>query len=194
MRLETSSLRRLDQRGRTAELAPPEEAEQRHSSAGIRIALFRIGFGLFWVVNAWYKWQPDFQKQFAVMLTHTPKGAPGWATAWMHFWGARAAANPALFGPGVAAIETVVAVALILGFARRPLYLLGALFSFMIWSVPEAFGRFWQAGQTDLGDSIMYCFIFLALLLVDTGPAGGSWSVDRWIDARLPWWRHISGS
>jgi nitrite reductase (NO-forming) len=173
-------------------LAHPQEAKRTLSRAQVRVAIFRIGFGLFWVLNAWYKLQPGFQKQFVGMVSRAPQNAPAWVKSWIHLWGGFAGAHAALAYPLVVAIETAVAAALLLGFARRPLYLLGAIFSFMIWSVPEAFGRFWTAGQTDLGDSIMYSFIFLALYLVDAGAAGGGWSLDHWIAARVPWWRHIS--
>lgn len=89
-------------------------------------------------------------------------------------------------------IETLIALALVLGLARRPLYLLGALFSLFIWSVPESFGHFWIVGQTDLGTSIIYVFIYLALYVLDHGETAGGWSLDRWLESRWPWWRRIA--
>lgn len=157
-----------------------------------RVALFRIGFGLFWAIDAWYKWQPAFQHQFANNFSRPARGAPSMLQPWFHFWSGLVPPHTALFAPATAVIETLIAGCLILGLARRSLYLLGAVFAFLIWSVPESFGRFWTAGQTDLGTGIMYVFIFLALYLVDAAGSAGGWSLDRRVEARLPFWRQLA--
>ncbi len=158
-----------------------------------RVGLVRAGFGAFWAIDAWYKWQPAFQSQFASQITRPAKTAPAAALhSWYQFWAHLIVPHAAFFGIATALGETALAAALVLGFARRPVYLIGALFSFLIWAVPEGFGRFWQAGQTDLGTSIMYVFIFAALYVVDSAAGAGGWSIDQTIGRLIPGWSKIA--
>jgi len=156
------------------------------------VGLVRIGFGAIWAIDAWYKWQPAFQRQFLAQITRPAKTAPAALHSWYQFWAHLIAPHAALFGIATAAAETAVAAALLLGVARRPLYLFGGLFALMIWAVPESFGRFWVSGQTDLGTSIMYVFIFAALYVVDSAGGAGGWSVDRALETLIPGWRRIA--
>ena len=97
-----------------------------------------------------------------------------------------------MFAVGTALLETLIALCLLLGVARRTTYIVGAASSFLIWAVPEAFGRIWQTGQTDIGTSSIYVFVFVALLIVDAGANAGAWSLDRRLEARWPWWRRVA--
>ena len=87
-------------------------------------------------------------------------------------------------------METLIATALIFGFARKSTYIAAAVFSLLIWSTAEGFGGPYTAGSTDGGASIIYVVVFLGLLALNayTGP---SWySVDRWLERRVSWsWR-----
>jgi len=174
------------------------ERHQAREALGFRervagsVSLVRIGFGAVWAIDAWYKWQPAFQRQFLAQITRPAKTAPAALHGWYQFWSHLIAPHAALFGVATAAAETAIAAALVLGVARRPLYLLGGLFAFMIWSLPESFGRFWVAGQTDLGTGIMYVFIFAALYVVDSAAGAGGWSVDRTLETLIPGWRRIA--
>jgi uncharacterized membrane protein YphA (DoxX/SURF4 family) len=157
-----------------------------------RVGLVRVIFGVFWAIDAWYKWQPAFQQQFLSMITRPAKSAPAALHSWFQFWSHLVTPHAAFFGLATAATETAIAAALVLGLARRPLYLLGALFSLMVWSVPESFGRFWTPGQTDLGTGIMYVFVFAALYVVDSAAGAGGWSLDRGLEMLVPGWRRIA--
>jgi len=87
----------------------------------------------------------------------------------------------------------VIAVALLIGFARRAAYLGGALWSLAIWIIPEGFGGSFLAGATDIGTAIMYVFVVVALYSLETLPAAtGAWSVDRLIERRIGWWRTLA--
>jgi len=186
--------------GRTVRTAAAEvpTAEARNGARGLlqalqqRISLVRVAFGLIWAIDAWYKWQPAFSKQFLSMITRAGRSAPAALQPWFHFWSQVVSPHAAFFAITTAVVETLIAAGLVFGVARRPLYLAGALFSFLIWAVPESFGRFWTTGQTDLGTSIMYVFIFLALYALDVHVREGGWSIDRWLAARVPAWRPIA--
>ena len=98
----------------------------------------------------------------------------------------------AFWATATLAIETLIAALLILGLGRRPLYVFGALFSFLLWSVPESFGHVWILGQTDPGTSIIYVFVYMSLLWLDRGSAGGGLSLDRWLEPHWRQWRCIA--
>jgi len=66
-------------------------------------------------------------------------------------------------------VETLIAVGLLLGLARRLVYLGGALWSLAIWVVPEAFGGSFLAGATDIGTAIMYVLVFAVLYAIGVG-------------------------
>ncbi len=73
----------------------------------------------------------------------------------------------------VAAVETVIAIALILGFARKTTYITGAAFSFLIWSTAEGFGGPYTAQSSDIGAAIIYTLVFISLLAMSAqfGPS-----------------------
>lgn len=152
-------------------------------------SVVRIGFGLIWAVDAGLKWTPDFQHHFADIVKAGAGGQPGWLSPWYRFWEAVVGINPGLFALGVAVVETLLAAALLLGFARKWTYILGALWSFGIWAIPEGFGNTSRASYTDIGTSIVYVTVFLALLALDQCFGTRRWSVDAAIERRRPWWR-----
>lgn len=49
--------------------------------------------------------------------------------------------------------------------ARRFTYLVGAIFSLLIWSTAEGFGGPYTAGATNLGPALVYALVFVALIL-----------------------------
>ena len=89
-------------------------------------------------------------------------------------------------------METVIALALLVGFARMSVYLLGGLWSLGIWAVPEGFGNDDRMMSTDIGTGIIYVFVFLALLALDQRSGTRTWSLDAAIERRLGWWRRIA--
>ncbi len=72
------------------------------------IAILRIGFGLIWLIDAWFKWQPTFQNNFAGYLS--ANGQPPAVQAWVNFWIHVVNINPSLFAHLVALGETVIAL------------------------------------------------------------------------------------
>jgi hypothetical protein len=49
------------------------------------VGVLRIIFGLVWGIDAWFKWQPDFQQNFASYLTGTQNGQPPAIHTWITF-------------------------------------------------------------------------------------------------------------
>jgi uncharacterized membrane protein YphA (DoxX/SURF4 family) len=179
----------IDRAERRADGGAARREPMAWADGATRVALMRIGFGLIWAIAAWYKWQPAFLTGFADQISRPAQSAPPLLQPWFQFWQNLLAPHAIFFAVGTALLETMIAVCLLLGLARRPIYVIGAVFSCLIWAVPESFGRIWQSGQTDIGTSSIYVFIFLALLAVDAGSNAGAWSLDRRLEVRWPWRR-----
>jgi len=158
-----------------------------------RVEALRLLFGGVWAIDAYLKWQPSFVHGYADDVKSAAQGQPDWLRPWFRFWRHVVAYDPRLFAYLTAVIETLIALALLLGFARRAVYLGGALWSFAIWVIPEGFGGSFLAGATDIGTAIMYLFVFVILYSLETLPAATSaWTLDRRIERRIGWWRTLA--
>jgi nitrite reductase (NO-forming) len=71
------------------------------------------------------------------------------------------------FAYSTAVAETLIALALILGFARKVTYIGAALFSVLIWATAEGFGGPYSSSSTDIGAAVMYAVVFMGLLALD---------------------------
>lgn len=149
------------------------------------IAGLRISFGLVWLIDAWFKWQPDFVTQFSDYLTGSLAGQPGWVQGWIHFWMNIVNVDPTIFARLVALGETAIGVALIFGVLMNLTNLAGVLLSVVIWTTAEGFGGPYQAGSTDIGAAIIYALVFVGLFL---SMSGLTYGVDRWLTPRLGRW------
>ncbi len=141
-------------------------------------ALLRIFFGIVWLIDAYFKWQPSFQTNFISYVTGGLDGQPVFIQTWIHFWISVIGVNPHLFAITTAAVETIIALGLILGLFTRPIIFLGIVFALAIWTTAESFGGPYKAGSTDIGAAIIYVLVFVALLL------GESWKALS-LDAKL---------
>ncbi len=157
-----------------------------------RVAILRIAFGLLWAVDAYLKWQPAFLRGYVGYLHDAAQGQPAWLSPWFSLWLRVIGHAPLLFAYATAGLETLTALGLILGLARKAGYTVAAVFSLLIWSTAEGFGGPYTAGATDVGTGIVYAVVFAALYGLDTA-AGDAWTVDDWLARRMPWWRRISG-
>jgi nitrite reductase (NO-forming) len=153
---------------------------------------FRIAFGLVWLIDAALKWEPAFRAEYTEMLRMAAKGQPGWLHGWFHFWINLVAPNAGFFTYSTAVIESLIAVAVIFGFARKLTYIGSALFSLLIYATAEGFGGPYIAGSTDIGTSVIYVLVFIGLLVLDyeTGPS--RFSVDNLIEQRVSWWQGVA--
>ncbi|HSW77390.1 MAG TPA: DoxX family protein [Candidatus Chromulinivoraceae bacterium] len=155
-------------------------------------ALLRIAFGFVWLINAAFKWNPSFRDNFLDQATSAAQGQPDWLSPWFQFWTHILSYNPHLFAISIAVIETLLALALIFGFARRTVYLLAAVFCLLIWAIPEGFGGPYTNTSTDVGAGIIYVVVFLALYGLDRLAHTAAWSIDQYITKRLTWWAIIA--
>lgn len=156
------------------------------------VATLRIIFGLMWAVNAGFKWQPAFRTSFIDQVKGALDGQPQWLHGWFNFWIHILSHNPTLFAFLVTIGESLIALALIFGVARRATYLGAAVFSLLIWAIPEGFGGPYSAASTDIGAGIVYAIVFLSLYGLDRLAGQSTWSLDNYIVKQLPWWAVIA--
>lgn len=152
------------------------------------VAVLRIVFGVIWAINATFKWRPAFSSGFLDQITSVAQNQPKWLSPWFNFWLHILSHNPHFFAILVAIIESLIALALIVGLARRTTYLSAAIFSLLLWSIAESFGGPYTQSSTDIGAGIIYSIVFFALYGLDRLAVTPSWSVDTYIAKKLPWW------
>jgi thiosulfate dehydrogenase (quinone) large subunit len=131
--------------------------------------VLRVLFGMVWLVDAFFKWQPGFRDSFAGVIQGMVSSQPGILRPWFQFWALLATHTGHLFPDLTAVTETVIGVALIAGIARRPVYIIGALYALFVWAVGEGFGGPYALGSsTDVGAALIYTFVFASLFLLDS--------------------------
>jgi uncharacterized membrane protein YphA (DoxX/SURF4 family) len=135
------------------------------------IAMLRVLFGMVWLVDAFFKWQPGFRSSFAAMIQGMESSQPGIVRPWFQFWALIATHTGHVLPDLTAVTETAIGVALILGIARRPVFVIGALYALFVWAVGEGFGGPYALGiSTDIGAAPIYAFVFACLFILDRRP------------------------
>ncbi len=158
----------------------------------LRTGGLRIGFGVVWLVDAILKWLPGFRADYMGTIMGQAQGQPGWLRWWFDFWIKLQHPHVSFYVDLVAAVETLIALALILGFARKFTYVSAIVFSLLIWATAEGFGGPYTSGSADIGTALIYALVFLALLSFShyTGPS--RFSVDYYLESRVPWWWRVA--
>jgi nitrite reductase (NO-forming) len=173
------------------------ENTERHDITSITekwwAAAVRIAFGVIWGIDASMKWQPGFRATFVSDMNAAATGQPHWLVPWFDFWIWVMRPAPQLWEFLIAIAETTIAITLILGVARRIVYIGGALVSLLIWSTAEGFGGPYAQGRTDIGTSIIYVMVFLALLVMLEHGLDSRFVLDGTLARRLSWWPRLAG-
>jgi nitrite reductase (NO-forming) len=152
----------------------------------------RIGFGVIWLIDAILKWLPGFKDGYMDTIMGTRDGQPFWLRWWFDFWINLQHPAATFFWALVATVETLIAIALITGFARKTTYLAAIAFSLLIWSTAEGFGGPYTSGASDIGTAVIYVVVFAGLLALSyyTGPA--RYSADYYLEKKISWWWHLA--
>lgn len=156
------------------------------------VATLRIVFGVMWAIDATFKWLPAFRNGFMDQITSAAQGQPSWLNPWFNFWTHSLGHNPQLFAVLTAIIETLIALALLFGFARRTTYLSAAFFSLIIWGVAEGFGGPYTSASTDIGTAVIYAVVFFSLYGLDSLAVPPKWAVDNYLTKKITWWSKIA--
>ncbi|HET6655115.1 MAG TPA: multicopper oxidase domain-containing protein [Gammaproteobacteria bacterium] len=172
-----------------------ETGQPNHFSAtwpAIATTALRVAFGIIWAVGAALTFSPDFAVHYVGYLHNAAQGQPDWLAGWFSMWIGLVTPHVALFVWLTRIVESFIALALLTGFARKSLYVLGALFSLLIWSTAEGFGGPYTVGATNLGTAISYVLIFIALIGLDYRAGFIPYSLDYLIERRWPKWQRIA--
>ena len=169
----------------------PSQMAERPMPAWPKDAL-RIAFGLIWAIDAALKWLPGFRSGYMSLLMSEAQRQPSWLRPWFDFWITLQHPRVDLFIYLSATIETLIAAALILGFARKLTYISAAAFSLIIWSTAEGFGGPYMSGSTDIGTGIIYAVAFMGLLALCAYAGPARYSVDYWLEQRVSWWWRLA--
>lgn len=124
----------------------------------------RIAFGIVWAIDSVMAWFPGFLNNFESYLTNNISGQPPIVAAWMNLWIHITSPDPKAFAVAVAVVSTALAVCLIFGIFRKTTAWVGIIFSALIWTTTGCGGPY-MSGSTDIGSSIIYIFVFGALLI-----------------------------
>jgi uncharacterized membrane protein YphA (DoxX/SURF4 family) len=131
--------------------------------------LLRVLFGVVWLVDVFFKWQPGFRDSFAAMLQGMVSSQPGIVKPWFQFWALLATHTGHLLPDITAVSETALGIVLIVGFARRPVYVMGGLYALSVWAIGEGFGGPYALGtSTDVGAALIYVFVFACLFMLES--------------------------
>lgn len=152
----------------------------------------RIVFGLVWLVDAILKWLPGFRSDYMGAIREAADGQPAWLRGWFTFWINLQAPRVTFFAYLVAVVETLIALALIFGFARKLTYIAAIVFSLLIWATAEGFGGPYTSGAADIGTAIIYALVFASLLVLNLQNGPARYSLDAVIERRYPWWYRIA--
>ena len=152
----------------------------------------RITFGMIWLIDAVLKWLPGFRSGYMGMISGAGQGQPGWLKPWFSFWTNLQSPHPVVYAYLVAVLETLVALAVLFGVARKVSYFAAAGFSVVIWAAAEGFGGPYASGASDIGTAIIYALVFMCLLTlaVYTGP--DICSVDHYLEKKISWWWKVA--
>jgi uncharacterized membrane protein YphA (DoxX/SURF4 family) len=152
----------------------------------------RIAFGIIWLIDAVLKWLPGFRSTYVAATSGVAQGQPGWLHWWFSFWVNMQTPHPMFFAYLVAVLETLIAVALLAGFARKLTYISGAVFSVVVWAVAEGFGGPYMSGSSDIGTAVIYALVFIGLLVLMLYAGPDRYSVDYNLEQKVSWWWKVA--
>ncbi len=152
----------------------------------------RISFGLIWLIDAVLKWLPGFRSGYMDTIMGQADGQPGWLRGWFDLWINLQHPQAAFFAYLVAVAETLIAVALIAGFARKTAYLGAIVLSLLIWSTAEGFGGPYTSGSADIGTAVIYAMVFAGLLALSYYAGPARYSADYYLEKKITWWWKVA--
>jgi thiosulfate dehydrogenase (quinone) large subunit len=182
----TAPLRAVLRRGNRRALGEAESVPVWPASA------VRILFGVIFAVDASFKWRVGFRETFLDIIKQFGQGQPSALHWWFDFWTDAVTPHPQVWAYSIAVIETLLALALILGLARKITYILTAITTLGIWAVAEGFGGPYTATSTDIGTGIMYTVVAASLLVLSLQHGPSRYSVDYLLEKRISWWHWVA--
>ncbi|WP_426661055.1 multicopper oxidase domain-containing protein [Rhodanobacter aciditrophus] len=174
-------------------MAAPDDGNSTPSTwPAVAGTALRVAFGIIWAVSAALTWTSDFASHYVGYLHNAATGQPAWSAWWFQLWIGLVTPHAGFFVWATRIAETALALALLLGFARKITYVVGILFSLLIWSTAEGFGGPYSVGANNIGAAISYVLIFAALIVINLRSGPSPYSLDYLIESRYPGWRRFA--
>src|SRR5437879_8696809 len=155
-------------------------------------SFIRIFLGIVWLIDGYLKFSPGLVDSFPDLVRRAGGGQPTWLQPWFNFWSSVTTGNAALFVYSTGVLEVALGVALVLGFMRRFAYLGGIVFSLFIWAIPEGFGGPYGPGSTDIGTGVIYSFVFVSLVIINTISGPSKYSLYFLLERKIPSWKRFA--
>jgi thiosulfate dehydrogenase (quinone) large subunit len=153
-------------------------------------SFIRIILGIVWLIDGYLKFSPGFVDSFPALIKS--EGQPSWLQPWFNFWSSITSANAAPFVYSFGVLEVALGTALVLGLMRKIAYLGGMVLSLLIWAIPEGFGGPYGPGSTDIGTGIVYSFLFLSLIIINTISGPSRYSMDFMLERKYQFWKRVA--
>jgi nitrite reductase (NO-forming) len=153
-------------------------------------SFIRIILGIVWLMDGYLKFSPGLVDSFPALIKS--EGQPAWLQPWFNFWSSVTSANAAPFVYSIGTLEVALGFALVLGFARKIAYIGGMILSLLIWAIPEGFGGPYGPGSTDIGTGVIYSFLFLSLIIINTISGPSKYSLDFLLERKYPFWKRVA--
>ncbi len=151
-----------------------------------------ISFGVIWLVDAILKWLPGFRASYMDAIMGQAQGQPCWLKPWFNLWINLQHPRAMFFAYVVAVIDTLIAVAVIAGFACKVSYSAAIVFSLMIWGTAEGFGGPYTSGAADIGTAVIYAVVFAGLLALSYYAGPARFSADYYLEKKISWWWRVA--
>ena len=153
-------------------------------------SFIRIILGMVWLIDGYLKFLPGLVDSFPALIKS--EGQPAWLQPWFNFWSSVTSANAAPFVYSIGTLEMVLGAALVLGFMRKIAYVGGMVLSLLIWAIPEGFGGPYGPASTDIGTGVIYSFLFLSLIIINTISGPSKYSLDFLLERKIPIWKRVA--
>lgn len=168
------------------------DKSSKHKTGYLLKSITRIVFGLIWLVDSFFKFQPDFIKSLPDLIKEGAASQPAWLGGWFNLWVNVTSSNPTPWAYLIGLTELGLAISLIFGFMRKIGYSVGILTSLIIWSVPEGFGGPYGPTSTDIGTGIIYAVVFVLFIVINNLEGPSKLSVDYYIEQKYHWWKLLA--
>jgi uncharacterized membrane protein YphA (DoxX/SURF4 family) len=105
---------------------------------------------------------------------------------WVAFWANFTLNNSVFMVTFSIIIELILGIALLLGMFKKPVYILGAVYSILLWATVDQFGGPYIAGTLNTGATLIYFIAFIFLIFIEINYTYRDISLDSLIIKRLP--------
>ena len=155
-------------------------------------ALIRVVFGFAWLIDGSFKFTFLSSQSFLSAVRSGAGSQPHWMMPWFNFWLGVVGQHTIVWLYAIGIGELMLGIALVFGIARKLAYSAGFVLSLFIWAVPEGLGGPYGPGSTDIGTGVIYAFVFLLFMIINSEFGTSRYSVDRILEDRIRWWKKIA--